>query len=98
MSLAYSRFLGYDQGEEKYTMVVNKEQADEVRRIFFLFLQGYSTFQIAKIMMDEGAQPPFGESGNGGTKPFAAYCQTKNTKGTAEGIHRQLPYKEDEEK
>ena len=23
MSLAYSRFLGYDKGEEKYTMVVN---------------------------------------------------------------------------
>ena len=63
MSLAYSRFLGYDKGEEKYTMVVNEEQADEVRRIFFLFLQGYSAFQIARIMMDEGAQPPFGDSG-----------------------------------
>ncbi|WP_211209094.1 recombinase family protein [Selenomonas bovis] len=63
MSLAYSRFLGYDKGEEKYTIVVNGEQADEVRRIFFLFLQGYSSFQIAKIMMDEGAEPPCGDSG-----------------------------------
>ncbi len=60
MSLAYSRFLGYDQGEEKYSMVVNEEQAEEVRRIYFLFLQGYSSFKIAKIMENEHAIAPSG--------------------------------------
>ena len=81
MSLAYSRFLGYDKGEEKYTMVVNKEQVDEVRRIFFLFLQGYSTFQIAKIMMDEGAQPPFGESGKWWIKTVRSILSNEKYKG-----------------
>ena len=81
MSLAYSRFLVYDKGEEKYTMVVNKEQVDEVRRIFFLFLQGYSTFQIAKIMMDEGAQPPFGESGKWWIKTVRSILSNEKYKG-----------------
>ena len=42
VSLAYSRFLGYDKGKGKYEMVVNEEQAVTVRRIFFMFLQGYA--------------------------------------------------------
>jgi site-specific DNA recombinase len=61
MSLGYGRFLGYDKGSEKYQMVVNEEQADEVRRIFFLFLQGYSSVSIAKIMERENAEPPGGK-------------------------------------
>ncbi len=63
MSLAYGRFLGYDKGDEKYTMVVNEQQADEVRRIFFLFLQGYASPQIARIMQNEGADTPNSENG-----------------------------------
>lgn len=59
-SLAYSRFLGYDKGPEKYTMVVNEEQAVLVRRIFFLFLQGYTPHRIAQIMVAEGAKAPAG--------------------------------------
>lgn len=53
-SLAYSRFLGYDKGKEKYEMVVNEEQAVTVRRIFFMFLQGYTAHSISKILTDEG--------------------------------------------
>jgi len=37
-SLAYSRFLGYDKGPNKYEMVVNEEQAVIVRRIFIYSL------------------------------------------------------------
>lgn len=59
-SLAYSRFLGYDQGKEKYEMVVNEEQAVTVRRIFFMFLQGYTAHAISKILTNEGIPTPAG--------------------------------------
>lgn len=59
-SLAYSRFLGYDKGKEKYEMVVNEEQAVTVRRIFFMFLQGYTAHYISKILTDEGVPTPCG--------------------------------------
>jgi DNA invertase Pin-like site-specific DNA recombinase len=61
MSLAYSRFLGYDKGSEKYSMEINEAQAKVVRRIFFLFLQGYSSMQIARKLEEENAKPPASE-------------------------------------
>ena len=60
VSLGYSRFLGYDKGSEKFTMVINEEQAVTVRRIFFLFLQGYTPHTIAKILMGENITAPGG--------------------------------------
>ena len=59
-SLAYSRFLGYDRGPNKYEMVINEEQAVIVRRIFYLFLVGYAPATIAKIMEKEGCIAPAG--------------------------------------
>lgn len=59
-SLAYSRFLGYDQGEEKFEMVINEEQAVTVRRIYFMFLQGYTSHSIGRILTDEGIPTPAG--------------------------------------
>ena len=59
-SLPYSRFLGYDKGKEKYTMTVNEEQAVIVRRIFRLFLQGYTNHSIAKMVTKEGIPTPSG--------------------------------------
>ena len=60
VSLAYSRFLGYDKGPEKYTMVVNEEQAVVVRRLFFLFLQGYTPHTISRILTKEQIPTPAG--------------------------------------
>lgn len=60
VSLGYSRFLGYDKGAEKFTMVVNDEEAVTVRRIFFLFLQGYTPHAIAQILMEENVTAPGG--------------------------------------
>ncbi len=54
-SVAYSRFLGYDFGFK-----VNKEQAVVIRRIFKLFLQGYSLLRIAEILTEEKISPPAG--------------------------------------
>ena len=62
-------------------MQVNEEQADEVRRIFFLFLQGYASPQIAKIMMDEGADPPCGNSGKWWNKTVSSILSNEKYKG-----------------
>lgn len=60
MSLAYSRFLGYDKGMDKYEMVVNEEQAVVVRKIFFMFLQGYTSHSMSKILTNERIPTPAG--------------------------------------
>lgn len=60
VSLAYSRFLGCDKGAEKYTMVVNEEQAVTVRRIFHMFLQGYTPHTIASLLTEDGVPTPCG--------------------------------------
>ena len=60
VSLGYSRFLGYDQGTEKFQMVVNQEQAAVVRRLFFLFLKGYTPNGIAQILTQENVPSPGG--------------------------------------
>ncbi|MCM1167912.1 MAG: recombinase family protein [Ruminococcus sp.] len=57
-SLAYSRFLGYDKGAEKYQMVVNEEQAVTIRRIFRYCLQGYTPDAIAMRLTADGILTP----------------------------------------
>lgn len=51
----YSRFLGYDKGPNG-ELVVNPEQAELVRRIFSMFLQGKTAGEIARILTAEGAR------------------------------------------
>ena len=46
-SVGYSRFLGYDKGEEG-NLAINEEQAKIVRLIFRLFLEGMTACRIAK--------------------------------------------------
>ena len=46
-SVGYSRFLGYDKGEEG-NLAINEEQAKIVRLIFRLFLEGMTACKIAK--------------------------------------------------
>ena len=53
VSVAYSKFLGYDKGPDG-ELVVNPEQAALVRRIYSMFLRGYTICQIANTLTDEG--------------------------------------------
>ena len=59
-SIAYSRFLGYDRDEDG-KMVVNKEQATIVQRIFREFLMGYSYKAIAKHLTEDGIKTVTGK-------------------------------------
>src|SRR5574344_2390299 len=47
VSFAYSRFLGLDKDKETGKIVVNPEQAETVRLIFHLFLEGMTPHSIA---------------------------------------------------
>lgn len=44
------KLLGYDVGEDG-NLEINKEEAETVKLCFYLFLNGFSTFEIAEIMM-----------------------------------------------
>ena len=59
-SVAYSNFLGYDRGENG-EFVINEGQAEIVRRIYGLFLQGRSPYAIAKLLTQEGIPTPSGK-------------------------------------
>lgn len=60
-SVAYSHFLGYDRGENG-EFIINEEQAEIVRRIYGLFLQGRSPYAIAKLLTQEGIPTPSGKT------------------------------------
>ena len=61
VSVPFSRFLGYDRGD-KGELVVNEEQAKTVRRIYGLFIKGYTTNAIARILTDDGIPTPGGKT------------------------------------
>lgn len=60
VTVPFKRFLGYDRGEDG-NLVINEEQAKIVRKIYGLFLQGRSPYQIAKILTEEGIPTPGGK-------------------------------------
>ncbi len=50
-----SRFMGYDKDKDG-NLVVNAAEAKTVKRIFKLYLEGYGTFRIARILNAEGVK------------------------------------------
>ncbi len=60
VSFAYSRVLGLDKGPDG-TIVVNTEQAETVRLIFSLFLEGMSPHSIAVELTRRGIKTPGGK-------------------------------------
>ena len=63
VSMPYKRFLGYEKGANKGDPpVVNREQAELVRRIYRSFMKGYSTYEIAKQLTAEGVPTPGGKT------------------------------------
>ena len=60
ISVGYSQFLGYEKGEDGNPKVV-PEQAETVRLIYKLFLEGKTTQGIANFLMDQGVLSPGGK-------------------------------------
>jgi len=61
VSFAYSRFLGLDKDKETGKIVVNPEQAETVRLIFHLFLEGMTPHSIASELTSRGIKTPGGK-------------------------------------
>lgn len=61
VSFAYSRFLGLDKDKETGKIVVNPEQAETVRLIFHLFLEGMTPHSIAAELTSWGIKTPAGK-------------------------------------
>lgn len=60
VSVPYSRFLGYEKGENG-SLVINQEQAKTVRLIYRLFLEGYTFHSIAGELTARGIETPGGK-------------------------------------
>ncbi len=60
ISLPYSRFLGYDRGEDGLPQI-NEDEAVTVKMIYRLFLEGKTPHGIAKILTAEGIPTPGGK-------------------------------------
>ena len=56
-SLNYRHFLGYDKGEDG-KLVINPEQAEIVRQIFGMYLEGASPYQIRETADGKGHPVP----------------------------------------
>lgn len=53
----FRRFLGYDRGEDG-NLVLNKEEAPIIKRIYGMFLQGMTPYGIAKQLTKDGVLTP----------------------------------------
>ena len=60
VSLPYGQFLGYRKGEEGLPEIV-PEEAEVIRYIYRLFLEGKTAHGIAKILIAEGIKTPAGK-------------------------------------
>ena len=60
VTVPFKRFLGFDRGEDG-NLVVNPEQAETVKRIYRLFLEGKTPFGIAQILTADGVKSPGGK-------------------------------------
>ena len=60
VSLNYKHFLGYEKGPDGKLMV-NEEQAEVVKLIYTLFLQGKSPNGISQILTERGTPSPAGK-------------------------------------
>ena len=55
----YSRFLGYDKGEDG--LVVNEQEAVIIRRIYSMYLDGATPHRIARTLTEDGILTPGGK-------------------------------------
>lgn len=60
VTVPFKRFLGYDRGPNG-ELIVNKEQAETVKHIYDIFLQGQTYHGIAKALTKEGIKSPGGK-------------------------------------
>ena len=81
VSVPFSRFLGYDRGENG-ELVVNPEQAEIVKRIYTEFLQGATPHTIAAGLTADSIRSPGGKD-RWNPKTVQSILQNEKYKGDA---------------
>jgi len=61
VSVAYSRFLGYDKGENG-TLVINESEAEIIRLVYKMFMEGSTPHGIAKYLSAQDIPSPGGKA------------------------------------
>ena len=61
VTMPFKHFLGYDRGEGGVP-VINEKEAEVVRMIYRLFLQGKTAAGICKHLMEQGIPTPAGKT------------------------------------
>lgn len=60
VTVPFKSFLGYDRGANG-ELIVNEEQAELVKRIYRMFMEGMTPYGIASKLTDEGIPSPTGK-------------------------------------
>lgn len=60
VTVPFSRFLGYDRGGNG-NLIINENEAETVRSIYEMFLQGNTPYGIAKKLTEDGIPSPGGK-------------------------------------
>ena len=81
VSVGYSQFLGFEKGEDGNLKIV-PEQAETVRLIYKLFLEGKTTQGIANFLMEQGILSPAGKK-NWCSSTIASILTNEKYKGDA---------------
>ncbi|MCM1167974.1 MAG: recombinase family protein, partial [Ruminococcus sp.] len=81
VSLGYKHFLGYEKGADGLPQIV-EEEAETVRKIYRLFLDGRTVRSIAEQLTDEGIPTPSGKK-NWSVSTIMSILQNEKYKGDA---------------
>ena len=79
--VAFSRFLGYEKGEND-KWIINEKESAIVREIYDLFLSGRTIRSIAQYLTDKGIKTPGGKT-VWGTQTVNSILQNEKYKGDA---------------
>lgn len=82
ISLGYKQFLGYDKGPNG-TLIVNKEQAVIVKRIYKEFMQGKTPCTIARQLTEENVKTPSGRGKKWNVSVILSILSNEKYKGSA---------------
>lgn len=82
ISLGYKQFLGYDKGPNG-TLIVNKEQAVIVKRIYKEFMQGKTPCMIARQLTEEGVKTPSGRGKKWNVSVILSILSNEKYRGSA---------------
>ena len=82
VTMAYGKFLGYRRGADGKPEIV-EEEAEVVRRIYQLYLDGHTVREITRILTGDGIPTPSGKNCNWSVSTIMSILRNEKYKGDA---------------